>query len=116
MLKFWKIMASLQGNMARLVGSGLGCHWKNRGMMQEHIARCRQIRYSTALLPTPSWHDGRKRGTMLRGSEHYLRLHSSSFLGVALREKLENTKEVILGFGVFVVRFSLVGKYCKHLG
>jgi len=37
-------------------------------------------------------------------------------LGVALREKLDNTKEVTLGLSVFVVRFSWVGKHCNHLG
>jgi len=31
------------------------------------------------------------------------------------REKLGFTKEVTLGLSVFVVKFSWVGKHCKHL-
>jgi len=40
----------------------------------------------------------------------------ADFEGVALREKLDNTKEVTLGLSVFVGRFFWVGKHCKHLG
>lgn len=40
----------------------------------------------------------------------------ADFEGEALREKLDNTKEVTLGLSVFVVRFSWVGKHCKYLG
>ena len=54
------------------------------------MARFYRIRYNIVLLSAPSWHDGRKRDTMLRFPEHYIRLHSSSFC-VALREKLGNT-------------------------
>jgi len=80
------------------------------------VERLRLIRYNIVLLPTPSWHDGWKRGTMIRVFEHNLRLHSSRFLGMAMREKLGNTKEVTLRLSVSVVRFSWVGKHCKHYG
>jgi len=53
------------------------------------VARFRRIRYSIVLLPAPLWHDGRKRGTILHGSEHYLRLHSSSFVCGLERETWE---------------------------
>jgi len=53
-------------------------------------------------------------GNVARVSKHNLRLHSSRILGVAMREKLGNTKEVTLRLSVSVVRFSWVGKHCKH--
>jgi len=56
---------------------------------------------NTILLPTPSWHDGTKHGTMLRIPEHYLRLHSSCFWLSFKREKHEKSKEITLGLMVF---------------
>jgi len=40
----------------------------------------------------------------------------ADFEGMALRQKLDNTKEVTLWLSVFVGRFSWVGKHCKYFG
>ena len=69
--------------------------------LQGNMAHFRLIRYSTILLPAPSWHNGRKRGTLLRIPEHYLRLHSSCFWESFKREKLGKSMGVTLRFKVF---------------
>jgi hypothetical protein len=80
------------------------------------VARFSWIRDSTILLPAPSWHDGRKRGTMLRIPEHYLRLLLEVFECGFEQETWEYKRgnfrveclcsEVLLGGG----------EHCNHLG
>ena len=64
-------------------------------------------------------HDLAKRDTILTVAGYYLSV-SLQILKYGSRELEERetwiTKEVTLGLSVFVVRFSWVGKRCKHLG
>ena len=61
-------------------------------------------------------HDLGKRDTILTVAEYYLSVSLQILKESLKREKLGTAKEGTLGLSVFVVRFSWVGKHCKHLG
>ena len=61
-------------------------------------------------------HDLAKRDTILTAADCYISVSLKILSESLKREKLGTAKEGTLGLRVFVVRFSWVGKHCKHIG
>ena len=80
-VEVWKNCGMWAWNRGTILGVLIGgCHWKNRGPIQEQQGTLQRIRSGTVLLPTPLWHDGLATWHDASGFGRYLRVHSSCFL------------------------------------